>query len=73
MLRAPNTALPCPRAVGVLMHFSRYNSGCSAPPHHPKTSEESGRASATPKGFRVGLGGRIVAETHLLGASAGTS
>lgn len=59
--------------MDVLLHFPRYNSGCSAPPHHPKTSEESGRTSATPKGFRVGLGSMLPAETHLLGASAGTS
>lgn len=63
----------CPGLVGVLLCFPRYSSGCSVPPRHPKTWQESGRTSATPKGFRVGLGGRIAAEVHLLGASAGTS
>lgn len=73
MFRAPNTAITYPAFVGVLLHFPRYNSGCSAPPHHPKTSEESGRTSAIPKGFRIEPGSRTAAETYLLWASAGTS
>jgi len=73
VFRALNTPLMCPGLVGGLLCFPRHNSGCSAPPHHPKTSEESGRTSATPTGCRVGLGSGIAAETHLLGASVGTS
>lgn len=54
MFRALNAALTCPGLAGVLLHFPRYNSGCSAPPHHPKTSEEPGGTSAMPKGSWLG-------------------
>lgn len=72
VFRALNSALSCPGLVGVILCSPRYNTCCPASPHL-KTSEESRRTSATPKGCRVGLGSGTAVEIHLLVASAGTS
>lgn len=73
----------CVQSVEYCTNVSRASACFTAPPRvqfrlfcsttPPKDLRGIKKDSATPKGSRVGLGSRTAAETHLLGASAGTS